>query len=71
MKTLREKSFKVMNGTKTYRLLEREASDMTGRSSDCIKYVVEGTYTNSGYKADELDKAIKDFENISSVTNWI
>lgn len=71
MKTLREKSFKVMSGTKTYRLLEREPSDRGDGGADYIKYVVEGTYTKSGYKADELDKAILDFENVSSFSNWV
>jgi len=71
MKTLKEKTFKVMSGTKTYRLLEREPSDKGDGCADYIKYVVEGTNTKSGYKADELDKAVKDFENVSSVTNWL
>lgn len=70
MKTLREKSFKVMSGTKTYRLLEIEPADK-GFASD-EKYLVEsssGSLTG-GFK-DNLKKAIRYFEDISSITNWL
>lgn len=70
MKTLREKSFKVMSGTKTYRLLEIEPTDK-GFASD-EKYLVEsssGSLTG-GFK-DNLKKAIRYFEDISSITNWL
>lgn len=72
MKTLKEKSFKVMSGTKTYRLSERELSDRGDGGADYIKYVVtDSTGRSSGFKENELAKAEKFFEEISSVTNWI
>ena len=70
MKTLREKSYRVMSGTKTYRLLELESSDK-GFASD-EKYLVEtssGSLTG-GFK-DNLEKARRYFDDISSITNWL
>lgn len=72
MKTLKEKSYKVMSGTKTYRLLEREPSDKGDGCADYIKYVVtDSTGCGSGFKENELPDAEKYFEEISSFLNWL
>ena len=70
MRILKEKIYRVCSGTKTYRLLEVESSDK-GFSSD-TKYLVE-TSTGSlvGGFEDNLKKAEKYFDNISSVLNWL
>jgi hypothetical protein len=70
MKTLKEKSYRVMSGTKTYRLLEVESSDK-GFSAD-TKYLVESSNGSlTGGFGDNLKKAEKYFEDISSVLNWL
>lgn len=69
MKTLKEKTYKVMSGTKTYRLLELESTDKG--FSEGQRYLVVSNGTLVGGFKDNLIKAEKYFDNTSSITNWL